>query len=451
MAAATDPYRVLGLPRTATLDEIKRAYRGLAKANHPDAAGPSALPRFLAIQAAYEQLVDGTGAARTRAGARPGGRPAPPPSRPSAPDPDRANATHRAYGGRSRRARPAPPGSAGPGAAGQGAAGAGAAPRGNPTGSTSGSPKRERGKATLGSTSYDDADTGPFEPDWGGASWYGTTSGTYWTINPKEYADPRKHGPEYQARARRATRQAVGDGDDPVREPGLDDPTDTTAGPTPGPTDTTAGPSAGPTHSTASWWDSTAGADARPSNDGEARTTTHEPPPRPPDRGRPADRPTEAPPPPDLATAATDLGRALTDERSARGRWRLVQAVVGWLPLALGLGWLVGEVSGCGRFAASCDGGIAMLGPILSVVALAVLLLVPRLAAIAASGAVAAAVAAVPTTVVLAATGSAAAPDARSGVLGLVLLVAWSSGIVIAVVRRLRASPTASRPDAPVS
>jgi hypothetical protein len=31
-------------------------------------------------------------------------------------------------------------------------------------------------------------------------SWYGTTSGTYWTLNPKEYADPRKHGPEYQAR-----------------------------------------------------------------------------------------------------------------------------------------------------------------------------------------------------------------------------------------------------------
>ena len=29
-------------------------------------------------------------------------------------------------------------------------------------------------------------------------------SGTYWTINPREYADPRKHGPEYLARARRA-------------------------------------------------------------------------------------------------------------------------------------------------------------------------------------------------------------------------------------------------------
>ena len=65
---------------------------------------------------------------------------------------------------------------------------------------------RAANKATLGSTSYDGAEKEPFEPDWGGASWYGTTSGTYWTLNPKEYADPRKHGPEYQARARRGRR-----------------------------------------------------------------------------------------------------------------------------------------------------------------------------------------------------------------------------------------------------
>ncbi len=71
-------------------------------------------------------------------------------------------------------------------------------------------------KATLGSTSYDGVERETFEPDWGGANWYGTTSGTYWTINPKEYADPRKHGPEYQARARRAARTGADGGDDPV-------------------------------------------------------------------------------------------------------------------------------------------------------------------------------------------------------------------------------------------
>ena len=39
--------------RRATPAEVKQAYRRLAKANHPDAAGEAALPRFLAIQAAY--------------------------------------------------------------------------------------------------------------------------------------------------------------------------------------------------------------------------------------------------------------------------------------------------------------------------------------------------------------------------------------------------------------
>ena len=35
--------------------EVKQAYRRLVKANHPDRAGETALPRFLAIQAAYAE------------------------------------------------------------------------------------------------------------------------------------------------------------------------------------------------------------------------------------------------------------------------------------------------------------------------------------------------------------------------------------------------------------
>ena len=33
----TDPYKVLGIPRNATNDEVKKAYRDLAKKYHPDA------------------------------------------------------------------------------------------------------------------------------------------------------------------------------------------------------------------------------------------------------------------------------------------------------------------------------------------------------------------------------------------------------------------------------
>ena len=59
-----DPHRALGIPPTASLNEIKSAYRRLVKQYHPDAAGERALPRFLAIQGAYERLVDGEGRLR---------------------------------------------------------------------------------------------------------------------------------------------------------------------------------------------------------------------------------------------------------------------------------------------------------------------------------------------------------------------------------------------------
>ena len=59
-----DPFRVLGLEPGAPMADVKRAYRRLAKAYHPDSAGEEALPRFLAIHEAYERLVTG----RSRAG-----------------------------------------------------------------------------------------------------------------------------------------------------------------------------------------------------------------------------------------------------------------------------------------------------------------------------------------------------------------------------------------------
>src|SRR5512141_2026298 len=64
-----DPHRTLGVAPGASLNEIRSAYRRLAKQYHPDTAGERALPRFLAIQAAYERLVDGEGRLRGSAGA----------------------------------------------------------------------------------------------------------------------------------------------------------------------------------------------------------------------------------------------------------------------------------------------------------------------------------------------------------------------------------------------
>ncbi len=53
-------YSVLGVPRGASAPDIKKAYRKLAKANHPDqhANDPKALERFKEVSAAYTILSD---------------------------------------------------------------------------------------------------------------------------------------------------------------------------------------------------------------------------------------------------------------------------------------------------------------------------------------------------------------------------------------------------------
>ena len=59
MAAARDFYQVLGVPRTASQDEIQQAYRKLARAHHPDInKDPAAEERFKDIAEAYDVLHD---------------------------------------------------------------------------------------------------------------------------------------------------------------------------------------------------------------------------------------------------------------------------------------------------------------------------------------------------------------------------------------------------------
>jgi DnaJ-like protein len=384
-----DPHGTLGLAPGATQAEIKAAYRRLAKAFHPDTAGEAAIPRFLAIQAAYETLTGTTLPGSRRAGPREAWRA----------DPERARRAREGWRGRGSagpgRARPEPgaatdgrradvPGSRPSGsrrADGRSDAGARSRPRRDRA--TDRAPDR----ATPGSTTYDVAEGEPFDPEWSGASWYGTTSGTYWTINPKEYADPRKHGPEYQARGRRH-----GAGEE-IRKPEVDE--------------------------------TVAEVPAPPERVRRFATAPHVPGPAAPSAARVGRVPVRPPVP-------------------LRGRTsrRVALALIGWPPLGVLVASIIGEASGCSRFAAGCDDS-ARLGIWLGQLAvLAILLAIPRLAAISSVGTLAALAVAVPATLLLSVSGGAQERVASVAALTTVLAIGYVGGVVFAAIgtsRTLRA------------
>ena len=64
--ADRDYYEVLGVKRTASADEIKKAYRGLARKHHPDAnpGDKTAEAKFKEVQNAYDILADSEKKAR---------------------------------------------------------------------------------------------------------------------------------------------------------------------------------------------------------------------------------------------------------------------------------------------------------------------------------------------------------------------------------------------------
>ena len=318
----------------------------------------------------------------------------------------------------------------------------------------------------MGSTSYDEArdPQDPNDPTWSGASWYGPSTGEYWIINPREYADPRKHGPEYQSRARRmAAAAALGeDGADIEAEAEAAndaDPVRATTGarePRPGAgarADRADAPTAG---GEAAWTFRSAPAEAAPAagERGTARVgaTTK--------RATPSARPAPATTGPAGEVADASWGAAWpSDARSIRRSTgtrrlgatpreliggatddpvrRLGVALVAWPPIGLAAAALIGDVTGCAVYSAECGGTEPLLPWLAQAAILGLLLLLPPIARLLAGGAIGVLVAIVPLTALLVAVGGAGAPQAGFA-LSFLLGIAWLGGVAWALAQTRR-------------
>lgn len=424
----SDPYRVLGLNPGASAADVKRAYRALAKANHPDSAGERALPQFLAIQAAYEQLSvqQGRGTAR---GSRSG-----PAAEPWKAEPSKAREARRG-------SRPA---GAGTGPASERGTGGPTRRRTGPAanaggGASTGGPRRRAGrKATFGSTSYDGSHDAS-DPAWQGAAWYGPSSGEYWTVNPREYADPRKHGPEYQARAADRAKRA---------EQARAQAADPGAG-------AAAGPAAGTRPNEGRRPDTPPAAKARTepppeASSARARTYARERA-EAATRARSAAGTREAPgvprgpggPGSDAPASPLPLGMdfipsidlSVIERSSFR---RVLFALLAWPPIGIAAAALIGKSTGCAAFSASCTREGAILPWLAQAVILLVLLAAPFVARVLIGGTAAVLIVAFPAAATLSASG--ARYDRAYGPASLlaILAIAWVVGVVVMVIRAAR-------------
>jgi len=452
-----DPYRVLGLEPGASMADVKRAYRRLAKAYHPDSAGEAALPRFLAIHEAYERLVTG----RSRAGIGPRTtRTGPTTAEPWRADPERARAARDrartargstgpradaggAATGRSRTGTTGTTGTTGPaGTTGRASGSAGsAAGRASGADGRSGPGAREGRrrtvrKATLGSTSYDEARDAT-DATWSGASWYGPSSGEYWIVNPREYADPRKHGPGYQQRARKAAPPladaATSTGTGGTLD-GQDEPSDEAAEKPIEQTRVATGATDRGFARDARRWEAT----SRPGSAPRAEAGASAAGARDRDAGVPGDGARRDP-----VESLGAVGRDLLGTSTEDPIRRLGLALVAWPPIGLAAAAAIGDITGCTSYSTECAGSDALLPWLAQAAILGLLLLLPPLARLFVGGTIGVLVALIPVTAFLVVVGAGGAPQSGFA-LGALLAVAWTGGIAWAA-RDAGRGPSAER------
>jgi hypothetical protein len=83
-----DPHQVLGVPPDATVRQIRKAYKRLARRHHPDHnPEEGATARFIALKAAHDELLRRLEAGETGRDAAPLPPATPPPQHPRPPEP----------------------------------------------------------------------------------------------------------------------------------------------------------------------------------------------------------------------------------------------------------------------------------------------------------------------------------------------------------------------------
>lgn len=331
MQPVPDPYRLLGISRSASAPEIKAAHRTLAKRYHPDALEGDT-ERFLEVQAAYQLLADPL--RRRDWDARHAGGPV------RADDPGVRRRSARAGGAARGRGRPSSAGGASDRAAGA------------------------SDRAEGWSASGRDASSRTY-------TW--SASGVPW------WEDAGRRPPRGPSTPR--TEPAAG----PPAGPAPDPPEM--------PRSSRAGEQADVySRSSGAAWSSAARAHFRKASDdlprGRRAASARDRSPLP-HVPRPQARPSAsaAPPVPSAAAspkvpASATPGPAL-DTALAR---RLAEVAGAWLPVALLVGYGGGALSGCDRAAVTCSSAVAPVQLALMALALLVFALRPRLAFAGAAG-----------------------------------------------------------------
>ena len=264
-------------------------------------------------------------------------------------------------------------------------------------------------------------------------------------MNPREYADPRKHGPEYQARAadrtERVGTRAAGGSTGAATDPGPDGRAD--ARPEARPTN--GGPEARPNATTTrerAHARERAYARERAEEATRARSTTSAPaePGDPGVAGGPGRSGAAAPtgPLPLGQDFIPSLDLSVLERSSFR---RVLFALLAWPPLGIVAAALIGESTGCAAFSASCTREGAILPWLAQAVILLVLLALPFVARVLIGGTAAVLIVAFPAAATLSASGARYDRAYGPASLLFVLAVAWIVGVAIMSIRVARNRP----------